>query len=805
VHDSGAVPHHSHKGATMIRIRKTAFPSRARVASAVAALLLSVAVQAQVRPFDIPAGDLKAALDAYVAQSGQQLVYRSDDLKGQRSKGVQGAVTPEQALEQLLEGTSLKIRRDASGAAVVFLGEAGAGAASTAATGAGTPTPERQVIVVTGKAISHLAESNRTGTRSDEDPMALPQSVSTIDKGLMAEQQVRTVQDALANVAGVSGALQDGPVVTMRGFTAGVMRNGNLVTSGNAFDAPLITISKIEVVKGPEAIVAGLGSNANYGGVVNVITKAPQTEPVREVVASFGRRNYYEVGADLGDALTADKSLLARLVVSKSGEGRTAVGYEGSKRDYISPSLTWLNKSSGTELTFSYEYQKSHTKPLSVVYGPDVANFDTGRAAFIAPTNAGFDDSEKIASLALTQRIVPGWEIGLKLGHDRRKSTAIGGFTVSGANFGFPFPEVLTFGDDFSSDNSTKTAKLELRGGFDTGPVAHNLLLAVDSLRTTQTTVSQRNAILSTNVETGAVTDVTPILGPDFGVPSPREETTNRPKERGLLFYDHMTWGSWIALAGWRQIHFEPGDAFNPDQAAFKKGLPSLGVVYRATPTLSLYGSASKGFQPNVGLVQFSGAPVAPENSTQAELGFKAQLFERSLALTGATYQIKQRNVAVVDFDNTGPTGLFWLTVPGATARGFDFEFSGNLTKALSVRTNYAYLDKRADDVNAVGIAYSRHQVGLWGTYRFGDEAGVGWWVGTGVQGRSTALGLPRRPGSPGQWRWDINGGYQAKQWSVVAGVKNATDERLFTLTSSGNFGVLTQPREFYATARYSF
>ena len=51
----------------------------------------ALAAQAQTTPrIDVPAGGLAAALDTYARQSGTQIVYRADQLKGARSAGLQG-------------------------------------------------------------------------------------------------------------------------------------------------------------------------------------------------------------------------------------------------------------------------------------------------------------------------------------------------------------------------------------------------------------------------------------------------------------------------------------------------------------------------------------------------------------------------------------------------------------------------------------------------------------------------------------------------------------------------------------------
>lgn len=99
----------------MIRIRflKTA------LFSSVGLIALSTFALAQPRDINIPAEDLKTALDAYIRQSGVQLVYTEQDVQGLRSHAVNGRLDPIAALDVLLQGTNLMISRDASGAVIV--------------------------------------------------------------------------------------------------------------------------------------------------------------------------------------------------------------------------------------------------------------------------------------------------------------------------------------------------------------------------------------------------------------------------------------------------------------------------------------------------------------------------------------------------------------------------------------------------------------------------------------------------------------------------------------------------------------
>ncbi|HEY5236822.1 MAG TPA: hypothetical protein VIJ62_00455, partial [Rhizomicrobium sp.] len=48
--------------------------------------------------FDVPAGDLRMALRAYMSQAGVQLMFSDDALGDARSKGVKGSLSADEAL-----------------------------------------------------------------------------------------------------------------------------------------------------------------------------------------------------------------------------------------------------------------------------------------------------------------------------------------------------------------------------------------------------------------------------------------------------------------------------------------------------------------------------------------------------------------------------------------------------------------------------------------------------------------------------------------------------------------------------------
>jgi catecholate siderophore receptor len=142
-------------------------------------------------------------------------------------------------------------------------------------------------VTVTAEAV--FAEPDATtATRMNVPLKDIPQSVSVINSELLRSQAALSIQDALRNVPGVSIHLGEGrrDQVLIRGFSA----VNDQFLDGVRDDAPyyrdLSNVERIEVVKGPAAVLYGRGSS---GGIVNRITKEPVGEGLlAELTTVFG-------------------------------------------------------------------------------------------------------------------------------------------------------------------------------------------------------------------------------------------------------------------------------------------------------------------------------------------------------------------------------------------------------------------------------------------------------------------------------------------------------------------------------------
>ena len=79
------------------------------------ALTVSCVAGAYAGSFTVPGGDLNAALDAYIAQSGVQLLVPNAAVRGIYTKGAQGNLSDSEALARILKGTGFVAKPDSSG------------------------------------------------------------------------------------------------------------------------------------------------------------------------------------------------------------------------------------------------------------------------------------------------------------------------------------------------------------------------------------------------------------------------------------------------------------------------------------------------------------------------------------------------------------------------------------------------------------------------------------------------------------------------------------------------------------------
>jgi iron complex outermembrane receptor protein len=238
--------------------------------------------QAQNQHFQIASGDLGQALDAYIHQSGRQLIYRVDDVRGVHSPGAQGEMSADDALAALLSGTGFSSRSDSSGAIAIVRADA----------------PLSEIVVTAtpgGEGIERQKASFSTTTLSSEDIHRLaPLNTAALLQGIPGVTVASTGGEQGNNIF-VRGfpSSGDAPYVTFQLAGSAVYDPPTVAWFGNA-DVIRIDemVDHVEAVRGGPAQVL---SNGQVGLTANILPKTGTDvfHGVGEIgITDYGKRRF---------------------------------------------------------------------------------------------------------------------------------------------------------------------------------------------------------------------------------------------------------------------------------------------------------------------------------------------------------------------------------------------------------------------------------------------------------------------------------------------------------------------------------
>ena len=146
--------------------------------------------------------------------------------------------------------------------------------------------------------VGYVAPTSGSATKTEMALRDVPQTINVVPAAVIRDQHALSIQDIMKNIPGVGLSTGDGQrdQVFIRGFTA----IGDQFVDGFRDDAlyfrDLSNVERLEVIKGPAAVLYGRGSS---GGLVNRVSKKPGVD-VSDVALSLtntaGRRGEIDVG-----------------------------------------------------------------------------------------------------------------------------------------------------------------------------------------------------------------------------------------------------------------------------------------------------------------------------------------------------------------------------------------------------------------------------------------------------------------------------------------------------------------------------
>ena len=154
-----------------------------------------------------------------------------------------------------------------------------------------------------------------TAQKTEENGKDVPISMTVFNEFTLQDRNIDEVKDIAKYTPGLDiisyGALKCAP--SMRGLSsefkyfssiAGLYIDGVPITDGTGFDASLMDIERVEVLKGPQGTLYGKNTEV---GVINVITKKPDNETRGKIGVELGSDNKREYSFSASGPIIKDK------------------------------------------------------------------------------------------------------------------------------------------------------------------------------------------------------------------------------------------------------------------------------------------------------------------------------------------------------------------------------------------------------------------------------------------------------------------------------------------------------------------
>ncbi|SEM50298.1 iron complex outermembrane recepter protein [Luteibacter sp. UNCMF331Sha3.1] len=784
------------------------------------------------KAFSIAPQPLATALLAWGQQANVQVLTASGSIANWRSGGARGVLTPDQALDELLEGTDLE-RESYDTRTVVVRQRQKRDNATPGPIDPGVTLDPSTVVPLATVDVRGLvsengykADSTRTATRNETRLTDVPQSVSVVTREVIESQQAVDIGDVARYVAGVQyvDGYGGSPLFLIRGFDAGHgmtdgMPNGIARTEDLP---PLIGIERVEVLRGPEAILGDASQNNNFGGSINVVMKRPQAGTVRNLTWSLGEYDGARVGLDLAGTASKDGAVTYRFVAAGQRGEKTPQGFGGGRGAYLAPSLAWQGDATrvmvGAELVDNRVPGPDHT----VLLGPTLSTATLTRSPSRDPSDIStFRTSRGV--FELDHEFGDDWTFHSQGQYVRQHSDGRSqSYLISGI-----VGALDAVDRRFRYSGTYWTWQNDLTTRFQHGDVTHTVLMGVDLARThagddgsgsvevgdATASARDRDAVIVTRPLAYDLRTTSDFSAKYNAMIAPVSTTVQNlggswQTNAGLFLQDQIAIGDdWNVLAALRRTSYrletrwEDGSPRRVDQSRW---IPKFGVVYKVSPDVAIYADTSTGFQPDP-LLGKDGQPLPVATSRQIEVGGKFDLFEQRARLTAALYRIHVDH----SVDLVSPEPPFFATPgPGQTNRGVEVEFAGQVAPGFDMLASLTEARiQNNDDTRPTGAP--KHQAAVWASYRFGGGVVKPWGVAAGVLARSRSLGRTSADGTyfgiPGQASVETNVSRYGERWRVTLGVKNLFSRTLYAVNFDETFVPIRQGRTVLLTGCYDF
>lgn len=545
-----------------------------------------------------------------------------------------------------------------------------------------------------------VARGGRVGILGTQDVMNTPFSSTSYTNELIQDQQAQSVADVLLNDPAVRQARGFGnfqELYVIRGFPVysdDVAYNGLYGMLPRQYIAAEF-FERVEVFRGANAFLNGAApGGSGIGGAINLLPKRAPNEPLTRL--SFGAQTGGEgfASIDLARRFGPDQSTGIRFNAVRR-DGGTGIDNEKRELSAFSLGLDW--RSRNVRLSADVGYQDHDLKegrpsvtPSSTLPIPRAPGADSN---FAQPWTYS-KEKDRFATVR------GEWDIT-----DSVTAWAAGGVRRSDEDNVLSNPTLTNAAGDTSNtrfsntrEDRIHTGEIGIRGKFSTGSIGHTVVASAATYSNDRyNAYSISAASVRNNIYSPYASPIPVANGPFVGNVLSDPGLTDEIKTSSVAVADTMAFLNdrlLLTLGARRQNIDQTGYAYNTraktdyDKSATT---PVAGLVFKATPELSVYGSYIEALiKGNVAPTTANNLPVtnggeiyAPYKSKQKEVGVKYD--GGNLGASAAVFSTDQPNFFIVN-QTYGPNGE-------QRNRGLELSVFGEPIKGLRLLGGATFLD----------------------------------------------------------------------------------------------------------------
>ena len=486
-----------------------------------------------------------------------------------------------------------------------------------------------QESVSVGAAVGYSVPAVSSATKTITPLRDVPQAVSVVSSALIADQRMASMADVTRYMPGVGFAQGEGnrdtPILRGNSTTSDFFVDG--VRDDVQYFRDVYNVDRVEALKGPNAMIFGRGG---VGGVINRVTRQADWGPAREASLQFGSWDNKRFTADVGRGLNDAVAVRATGLYENSDSYRDGFNLE---RYGFNPTVA-VRLGPATTLRGSYEYfhdERVADRGISSFNGRPV---ETDPGTFFGdPTQSPTDATVNLVSGLLEHRFNSRVTLRNRLSYgdyDKFYQNVFpGAVNAAGTTVAISaYNNATTRQNLFNQTDLIVSAQ--------TGGVGHTLLFGAEFGR--QETENFRETGFFSSLGPNVTTFNAPLSSPTISLPLEFRQNATDADNHGLTTIASVYAQDQVALSenfeavvGLRFDNFESDVTNNRTVTDFSSddGLvsPRLGLIYKPSGPLSIYGSYSLTYLPRAGeqlaSLSLTNQALDPEEFRNYEVGAK--------------------------------------------------------------------------------------------------------------------------------------------------------------------------------------